>query len=272
MENKSMHKTSLCDFWKQNKCINMNSPGLCKYAHGEDELKVIECKYKNYCFTSNCSFSHKPITRDITINLLDCIKYKNKIKKNKINNKIHNIKNMDHKNKEGDNNNNIIVSINKKECKCDINTNEYYKLLLKKNEELLKKNTDFIDRENQLKLEIDNLNKIIKEKEIKLENINRNISSDKIDLIDKLKNNTITKYYNIGKIIIEQNKTDIEHIRKYFKCKNISMIKNRSVRMFKVIEHMKKNNIENIKTSLRNIFHMNNCNFLTSLINNTFFQ
>jgi ribosomal protein L21E len=80
------------------------------------------------------------------------------------------------------------------------------------------------------------------------------------------------KYYEIGKEINLNGNVNKTMILKYFNAKNISMIKNRCDRIYKVITHMKQNKIRYITSSIRNIFHIKNHEFVKGLAGNLFFS
>lgn len=315
MENKNL-KTSLCSFWLQGICNYMNIPEKCLYAHGEDDSRIIECKYENNCVNSKCPFFHKPINRDIKFDLLDFVKNK-KIKNKLLHSNINNNRNVSQGKKIK-----IIDNIGKSykirenisESLCDRYSDNHLKQvkIYKKNginQDLLVYEKDFnkllnyvdifyLKKMEKVYAKLDNtvllydnkiknmentihdLNKIIKEKENKLENVMKDYNNIITDSnkknssykIDNLENTVIKKYYDIGKLLIEQNnKLNVIYINKFFNCKNISMIKNRCTRIYRLISYMQENNIKKFKSSLRNIFHMNNNNFLNNLKNNLFF-
>lgn len=56
-----MTKYILCDYYKNKNCKFMAQPNLCDYAHGEDDIKIIDCKYGNKCLNSKCLFYHGDI-------------------------------------------------------------------------------------------------------------------------------------------------------------------------------------------------------------------
>lgn len=85
-------------------------------------------------------------------------------------------------------------------------------------------------------------------------------------------NNIFVKYYEVGKLIFNDNIVNIKNIiSQYWSDGNISKIKNRCLRIYKIFEYMKNNNIQNIKCSLRSIFHSPEWKFDENLKNNIFF-
>lgn len=224
-----------------------------------------------------CPFFHKSINRDIKFDLLDFVSHDKKIKI------IDNIGKT------------YKIRENISESLCDRYSDNHLKpvKIYKKNginQDLLVYEKDYAKLDNTVLLydnkiknmenTIHDLNKIIKEKENKLENVMKDYNNIITDSnkknssykIDNLENTVIKKYYDIGKLLIEQNnELNVIYINKFFNCKNISMIKNRYTRIYRLISYMEENNIKKFKSSLRNIFHMNNNNFLNNLKNNLFF-
>jgi hypothetical protein len=293
-----MEKTKICNYWKNKTCKYMNEPLLCSFAHGHNDITPIPCIYKNKCCNNNCNFDHGNIrgyNSKIEINLYDLInkrKQKNK-KKVKIN-KEQNINNYD--NNFNTDNNDIIsntitcdniksVKIIKKDVlekniiiKIGENTelnkllnhiDEYYiKRIININSILDKKTNEleeYIKKYNDLEKSLDLKNNI------NIQDVCDNTRDNKNE-DDFVINKKYIKYYNLGKILKENNNVDNNLILSYFNNKNLSMVKNRCNRIFKIINYMKNNNIKYIKSSIRNIFHMKKEIFISNLYNNTFFD
>lgn len=87
-----------------------------------------------------------------------------------------------------------------------------------------------------------------------------------------INHNILNKYYECGKLLYNNELNIFNNIiTQYWKDSNVSKIKNRCLRIYSLFEYMKINNIENIKTSIRNIFHIPNWKFDEQLKNNHFF-
>lgn len=85
-------------------------------------------------------------------------------------------------------------------------------------------------------------------------------------------NNLLDKYYEGGKLLINNNLEEFKKIIvQNWKDKNLSKLKNRCLRIYKLLEFMKENNIQYLKSSMRNIFHIPGWKFDESLKNKTFF-
>lgn len=54
-----MEKTKICIFWKNKNCKFMEDASKCIYAHGEDDMFMVECKYGNGCYNNYCKFKHE---------------------------------------------------------------------------------------------------------------------------------------------------------------------------------------------------------------------
>lgn len=109
---------------------------------------------------------------------------------------------------------------------------------------MLKKNYNtMIENNNELRVELNNL---LKEKNIKPNRIEKNISTD-----------MWKKYYTLGNLFVNGG---WEKIIGSWKEKNISKLKNRSYRIVKYLDFIKEKKIEN-KISLRKIFHFKNHEF-----------
>lgn len=259
MEKQQNIKTTICTFWEKDKCKFNDNPQKCSYAHGESDLRENVCKYGNECFNDKCIFLHNFIIPKIEVNLIDCIKNKKSKKIRKI------VYNDLYKEKEDTIRNCEIMTI----TKCDKNKDKTILFYENKIKDIIQ---EYIKKEKILEEKINHLNNIIKEKDDNLGNLYSD--SNKLNKIYCIDNNSIIKkYYNIGKLLnIQNNKIDTIYIKQYFNCKNIYMIKNRCNRIYKLISYMKEHNINYIKSSLRNIFHMNNDMFLNNLKYNLFFK
>lgn len=135
--------------------------------------------------------------------------------------------------------------------------------ILDEKDEKIKELEEYKNKYNKLEKSIE-----LKDKQNGIICDNSDISNEDNFIIDK----KYSKYYNLGKIIKENNSViDNNLILGYFNNKNISMIKNRCNRIYEIINYMKNNNIKCIKSSIRNIFHMKNENFIFNLYNNKFF-
>jgi hypothetical protein len=110
-----------------------------------------------------------------------------------------------------------------------------------------------------------------RENELRLE-LPMDINSTSCDVDNIRINKRYYKYYNLGKIIKQSVNFDNKIILKYFNVKNLSMIKNRCFRIYNIITYMNHNNIKNITSSMRSIFHIKNNTFRQFLVNNVFFK
>lgn len=125
------------------------------------------------------------------------------------------------------------------------------------------------------KLEEENL--ILKEKIKKLEEEIKKLKTIKNILPHKNtthKNNIenkFEKYYEAGKLLINDNISEYNNIiSQYWNDSNVSKLKNRCLRVYKLIEYMNNNNISNLNISLRSIFHIPNWKFDENLKNNIY--
>lgn len=270
MENRNI-KTTICSFWKKGNCKYMKQYEECLFAHGVKDLKKVECLYKNDCININCPFLHIKIEK--TFDLIDFVKDK-KIKNKKTKGKLVEIKSKNNENteinQERENikickknvlNNNIHIPVHEKDLNKLLNYVDLYYLtkIEKDNEELKSKIINLENTINDLKNKKNTINNVVKNKTIKIYEIEND--------------NFIKKYYNLGKILIEKkNKIDVDHIKSFFNCKNISMVKNRCNRVYILITYMKENNFKFINISLRNILHMNKDTFWNNLKTGIFFN
>lgn len=53
----NFYKTKICEDWETFGYCKYDKK--CRFAHGNDELKIIFCKYGNKCNKSDCKFKHK---------------------------------------------------------------------------------------------------------------------------------------------------------------------------------------------------------------------
>lgn len=168
------------------------------------------------------------------------------------------------------NKNNIIFYCNRN--KKGISIGSWYE----KKDKISKMPVDNSDELINLKTENDRL----KQKIIILENkINSLNTFNKIEIskysTKECKNkgkNIFYKYYEAGLSLINNNIDEFNKIIKdNFKCVNISLLKNRSLRIYKLYKYKKENNLGDIKCSLRNIFNTPNFKFDENLKNNIYF-
>lgn len=273
-------KTSICSFWEKGTCHYMNNSRLCLYAHGENELQSIECKFRSKCFNPVCKYNHgsflPQIKNKIYANEIP-ITIKKKIKKNKFNNKDIKIYN----NIVNDKN---VNNIDKQKEDNILNDSLYLNKLLNYVDEFYinKIETKFIKFGNiisNLKDKINILNNIIEEKNNKiheLENINsttnikyginikvqneyenyniknindiesniyRNIYKEhKLEKIYKKWESVynIFQKYNFNYKIINKH---IKEVNQYIKDKNIYKIKGRCCKIYNFYNKLKKNEI-----------------------------
>jgi hypothetical protein len=115
---------------------------------------------------------------------------------------------------------------------------------------------------------------IILKKEIKILKKRKDLSDINVNKIydsgkKLLQNNTWRKYYNYGRLLINDQFDDFKNkINESKKEKSyISKMKNRSLRIYKFIEKIKLKDICNISYTLRSIFHKSNHDFNMFLIN-----
>lgn len=128
--------------------------------------------------------------------------------------------------------------------------------ILKKENSSLKEK--IIILENKLN-SFDVFNKIEISKHTKKEYINKN-------------KNLFTKYYEAGLSLINNDIDSFNKIIKNnFNCVNISLLKNRAIRIYDLYMYKKENNLGEIKCSLRNIFNTPNWKFTENLKNKVFF-
>lgn len=212
-----MKKIIICDYWKNKTCKFMKDSDNCMYAHGVEDLNVVECKYGSKCNNINCLFDHgESIAQSTIVNMVYDFpiidKRKNKIKCKKLMKKENNI-NMDILN-----HNTMINSVycvnNKKPEKSNVvkiinkekNINEIIMIFNTDYNNLLSTIDDFyINKYNTM---INDKNKIISmvvrnnyRTIVSLRNINKN----KDLLISKLKKENILLKENNGKKCYTKN-------------------------------------------------------------------
>lgn len=115
-------------------------------------------------------------------------------------------------------------------------------------------------------------NKLLKEKVKELEKENKLLKENKnLDYNTEI-NSKWSKYYDCGKLLVDNKNTEFNNIiGQIWKESNISKLKNRCMRIYKIIEYMKENKIKTIKSTIRSIFHLPNWKFDEQLKNNNFF-
>lgn len=132
-------------------------------------------------------------------------------------------------------------------------------------------------QENILEQENIRLKEIIKklEEEIKsMKKINYYIPHEKTNhiVIKKNKESIIQKYYDGYKLLIDEKVEEFNNfVRGKWKDNNISRLKERCHRVYKLVEYMKENNIEKKIKSLRSIFNVPDWEFSTLLKKNMYF-
>lgn len=264
------NKTILCKYYLENKCKFINTPTLCKFAHGKKDIKIIKCKYGNYCYTRNCSFYHESINiPNINFNLLDFVKNKKSIKRKNniyILNDIKDNENID---------------------KCINSGNEDYKILPNENEAIQTTTiTNYYDIYKELDLFkniniccvsdkiIDNrFNNIIHKISCSIKNKYINIIKEKNKIITQLKKYQKKEKPNLklfnkySKIYTLFNEKKYEEIKNISKDKNLYKLKLRSKRVKEYLDIIKKNNI-NILLPISKIINSTKLSF-QNIIQNT---
>lgn len=253
-----MEKTIICSYWVNKSCKFMEDSSKCKYAHGESEIKEIECIYGNNCYAFNCKFKHedKSSIHDMVYDIPIVYKRKNK-------NKNKNAKNVNIENifDESVNNNNINM-INKKEniqfkdvkivniINKNKKINETVNIFNTNNDQLLsivdefyiKKYNNMVNSKNKY------ISMVVKNNYENIVYLNK-IKNDK-DLIIKNLNseNTILKNI-IGELKMDNNKkadTISDMVEKQNNILNVNKIKN------------KENKIKKIYDKYINLYHIFN--------------
>lgn len=214
--------------------------GNCKYMKQYEECQfahgVKDLKKVECLYKNDCININCPflhIKIEKTFDLIDFVKDK-KIKNKKTKGKLVEIKSKNNENTEiNQERENIKI------CKKNVLNNNIH---IPVHEKDLNKLLNYVDLYYLTKIEKDN--EELKSKIINLENT-----------INDLK-----------------NKIDVDHIKSFFNCKNISMVKNRCNRVYILITYMKENNFKFINISLRNILHMNKDTFWNNLKTGIFFN
>lgn len=215
---KSSIKIVLCKYYTENRCKFKNSPDLCTYAHGVDDLKLIDCKFGVRCINVDCKFYHG----NINVYKLEIMEPVIKIKKNKKKYKVNKtfikeIDNRDYYNiyKEMDLLNNIDIYNNSNklsEIKKIDKLDKYINIIIEKNKMIyrlknqLKKQNKYGQLEDQPKKQ-NNYNLILYNKYSKIYNISKdknynqlkNISKDKNIYKLKLRSQRVKEYIDIVK-------------------------------------------------------------------------
>lgn len=135
---------------------------------------------------------------------------------------------------------------------------------------------NILEKENYLlKEKIINLEKKIINLEEKIKSLNiLNKKENHICTNNKYKNeNLFYNYYEAGMALINNDNNSFnELIKNKFKIKNLSLLKNRCLRIYELLEYAKINNFTQISSSLRKIFHIPNWKFKENLKKNVFFN
>jgi hypothetical protein len=126
---------------------------------------------------------------------------------------------------------------------------------------------------NNLREENINLKEKIKYLEEKIKSITI-LNNKEIHICTTNKNkkdNLFLKYYEAGLELVNNNEESFnKYIQNKFNIKNISLLKNRCLRIYNLLEYAKKNNFTHIKSSLRSIFHVPNWKFTELMKSNEF--
>lgn len=221
-----MEKSIICDYWKRNICKYMKNSLKCKYAHGESEIKVVECMYGKDCYNVNCSFNHGVSTNFEKTYDIPIVINKRKLK-NKNKNKSLTVK-SDPSHIENPNNTKIEQKTNTINKKIDFDKDH--------------NNIDtVVTINNKLKEEIKELKNVINELKYEMK---KNNTKNKV--VDKIINNDkimikYKKYIKIYELFMNNNyKTiNMDEIKQYTKDNNIYKIKQRSEKIYKYYEQFK---------------------------------
>lgn len=103
-----MTKYVLCEYYKNKTCKFMNDSKLCTYAHGKNDLTIVDCKFGSGCTNIDCKFNHGDNLINNNIYEIPII-----IKSKKTNKK--NIKNNINKKVNKNNSSNIFEMLNNQE-------------------------------------------------------------------------------------------------------------------------------------------------------------
>lgn len=224
-----MEKTVICKYWENKNCKFMEDATKCMYAHGDDYINIVDCKYGINCYNAKCKFNHGEIS---TIpNMVYDVPIIDK-RKNQKNKKII-------KNKE--NNFNIIEK----------EENIPFKTIIPYSEDIPKI--------------ITNIKIVNKEKGIE-ENINIfNKDYDKtLSIIDRFYiekyNNTINDKNKYIRQIVFNNYKNIYYLRKINNNKDeiINKLNSENKSLKKVIEELKTNNEKKKKENIKYQYTINN--------------
>lgn len=281
-----MSKSKICTYWENKNCKFMDESFKCQFAHGDNELNKIICKYGSNCYNSVCTFNHGS-TSTIT-NMVYDIPITYKIKKKK-NNK--NIKNKNNNSLSLENlDNNGIIPFNKYIPHIDENQKNITTVKIINKEKGIKEKINIFNRDYDKVLSIidcfyiEKYNTMVYENNKTINNLNT-IVNDKILLIDKIKKenedlkkiiektknkNTIiyteenkkyrnnetvklkslyNKYINIYSIFNKYKNYELinfDEIKKYTNDKNIYKIKQRSTKIYKFYEMFKQGIIKQL--------------------------
>lgn len=240
-----MEKSIICDYWENGICRYMNESSKCKYAHGESEIKVVECMYGKDCYNVNCSFNHGISTFFEKTYEIPIFINKRKLK-NKKKNKSLTVK-SDPSHNGNPNNTKMEQKTNTINKKIDFEKDN--------NKIYVKSKAQNIDTvitiNNKLKEEIKELNNEIKELNNKIKELKNNNTKNKV--VDKIINNDkimikYKKYIKIYEIFMNNNyKTiNMDEIKQYTKDNNIYKIKQRSEKIYKYYEQFKNGIIDKL--------------------------
>lgn len=270
-------KTKMCRYYLNNKCKYMKTPKSCPYAHGEEDINKIICKYKNKCINLNCRYYHeKPINTFINNKIVVNKKSKHNnfyinedskinsielpisgldINSIKIYNKHDPKKNANIKIIKNDNpiNNNRKDFSSELDKLLNVVDSYYINIINNKNIEI----RDIIVKNN---FKLNNQIEIsMKKKYVSVDDI----CSCKKDIVEKIpKNNKLKlyeKYISLYNLFINKKykNLDFKSIRKYSLDKNIYKLKERSFKVFKYVEFIKINNIKNNYLPISKIIKLN---------------
>lgn len=268
-----MEKTIICVYWEKKTCKYMNNSSKCKFAHGVEEINVIDCIYGSNCYNINCKFNHgnestiPAMVYDIPIIIKKGNKKSQKIKeKLKLSTIVepilyeNNINTMDiPKIQDGIQEKEIktIKVINKEKHINDeiyIKNKDYNNLLSIIDDFYIKKYNNLKDKHEKKDKIINNLkdeNNSLKNRINDLQNkstisnmVDKDIIQNKCkknNNIDKLKT-LYNKYINIYELINKYNSyklINFDEIRLYSKDKNIYKLKQRAEKVYKFYNKLK---------------------------------
>jgi hypothetical protein len=233
-----MEKTVICKYWKNKNCKFMENAEKCMYAHGDDYITIVNCKYGINCYNSKCKFNHGEIS---TIpNMVYNIPIIDKRKKQKIK-KI--IKNKNHDNISKNKENNLSI-IEKEE-------NIPLKSIIPYSEDILKNTTNvkIVNKEKGIEENIDIFNK----------DYDKTLSIIDRFYIEKY-NNTINDKNKYIRQIVFNNYKNIYYLRKINNNKDeiINKLNSENRSLKKVIEELKTNNEKKKKENIKYQHTINN--------------